>query len=87
MTSRCRCFEDSYLGSNWPQWDRIELHQEQQDTECDAWKRLLELVEIAAQDEREEFAPSREMTQDDWEQIITLPATISKLKSVKHLNL
>jgi uncharacterized protein YjbI with pentapeptide repeats len=65
----------------------INLDTEQQDIECDAWKRLLELVEVVAEDEREAFAPGREMGWDDWHQIITLPATISKLKSVKHLML
>ncbi len=66
-------------------WSEIKLHTKQQDIECDAWKRLLELVELAATDEREEFEPRREMIPDDWDKIITLPATISKLKSVKHL--
>jgi hypothetical protein len=65
----------------------VKLHTEQQDVECDAWKRLLELVEVAAKDKREEFAPRQEMEQDDWWQIITLPTTIAKLKSVKHLML
>ncbi|MEP0786820.1 hypothetical protein [Coleofasciculus sp. FACHB-129] len=55
--------------------------------ECDAWKQLLELVEVASEDKREEFAPRREMEEDDWRQIITLPTTIAKLKSVKHLML
>jgi hypothetical protein len=65
----------------------VVLHNEIQDIECGAWKRLLELVEIAAAEEREEFAPRREMEPDDWNHIITLPSTISKLKSVKHLML
>ncbi len=64
-----------------------KLHEEQQDIECDAWKRLLELVEVAAKDGRKEFAPQREMGRGEWCQIITLPATISKLKSVKRLML
>jgi hypothetical protein len=65
----------------------VILHNEIQDIECSAWKRLLELVEIAAAEEREEFAPRREMEPDDWNHIITLPSTISTLKSVKHLML
>jgi len=80
----CKCFESHYSGR---QVAQIEMHTEQQDVECDAWKRLLELVEIASQDEREEFAPRRKMKEEDWRQIITLPATIAKLKSVKHLML
>jgi hypothetical protein len=56
MISRpyCKCFEFQNLGGKWPE---SELHGEQQDIECNAWKRLLELVEVAAEDEREEFAP------------------------------
>jgi hypothetical protein len=50
---------------------KFKLHTEQQDVECDAWKRLLELVEVAAEDKREEFAPLRKMEQDDWWQIIS----------------
>jgi hypothetical protein len=80
----CKCFEAHYSGK---QMTEVKLHTQQQDVECDAWKRLLELVEVAAEDKREEFAPRREMEQDDWWQIITLPTTIAKLKSVKHLML
>ncbi|WP_292740634.1 hypothetical protein [Nostoc sp. JL31] len=80
----CKCFQAYYLGKK---WSEIKLHQEHQDIECDAWKRLLELVEVASADEREEFAPGREIGLDDWSQIITLPPTISKLKFVKHLML
>ncbi len=84
--SYCKCFEfrDFNLGGKWTE---IKLHTEQQDIKCDAWKRLLELVEVAAEDEREEFYFAREIGRDDWHQITTLPATISKLKSVKHLML
>jgi hypothetical protein len=82
--SPCKCFQAHYPGKRIAQ---VNLHTEQQDTECDAWKRLLDLIEVAVQDGREEFAPRREMEQDDWQQIITLPPTIAKLKSVKHLML
>ena len=47
---------------------------------ADGWKRLLELIERAAEDGREVFAPGRELEWNDWIQIVTLPATISKLK-------
>lgn len=82
--SPCKCFKAHYSRK---QIAKVELHTEQQDVECDAWKRLLELVELASEDKREEFAPRREMEPDDWWQIITLPTTIAKLKSVKHLML
>ncbi len=41
--------------------------------------------EEAAADGREEFAPGREMDATEWTNIVTLPPTIAKLKSVKHL--
>ncbi len=86
MRSRpaCHCFDAFYSGKK---CFKVKLHNDQQNTDCDAWKRLLELVEIAAQDKRKEFDPGRQMEYDEWQQIITLPATISKLKSVKHLML
>lgn len=72
MTSRtyCNCYEFQNSGRT---IFEIKLHTEQQNTKCDAWKRLLDLVEVAAADEREEFAPNREMAQEDWDLIITLP--------------
>jgi Leucine-rich repeat (LRR) protein len=82
--SPCKCFEAHYSGKR---VTKIKLHVEQQDMECDAWKQLLELVEVAVQDGREEFEPRLEMDRNDWQRIITLPATIGKLKSVKHLML
>jgi hypothetical protein len=62
------------------------LHLEEQDTRSRAWGRLIELIETSAADGREEFSPAHEL-REDWAQILTLPATISKLKRVKHLNL
>jgi len=49
------------------------------------WKRLLALIDEAAEDKREEFAPLQEMTWEESMEIVTLPPTISKLKLVKHL--
>lgn len=61
------------------------LHGDNQDTECEPWKHLLEMVEEAAADGREEFAPFRNMTRLGRSQIVTLPSTIAKLTRVKHL--
>ncbi len=79
---RCTCFEAAYEHRAWYE---LALHTEPQDTECDAWKRLLDLVEDAAINGREEFAPGRSLTSGDWYQIVTLPPTIARLKSVTHL--
>jgi uncharacterized protein (TIGR02996 family) len=80
----CACFEAGYKNRRWP---RMRFHVELQDTACDAWKRLLDLVEEAAADGRTEFAPERELGRDAWSQIVTLPPTIAKLKAVRHLQL
>jgi hypothetical protein len=68
-------------------WRELKIHAEQQDTTCSAWMRLLELVEEAASDLREEFSPRREMQPEQWAQIVTLPPSIAKLKSIRRLNL
>jgi len=80
----CQCFKPN---SRNRKWRTIEFHKDVQDTECDGWKRLLDLIEEAASDGRTEFAPGRGMDLDDWSRIVTLPATIAKLKSVKRLYL
>lgn len=82
----CECFFAGYgqrKGRRRPPY----LHAEPQDTECDAWKRLLVLVEDAAADGREEFAPLRALSVAERSQILTLPPTIAKLKAVKSLDL
>jgi len=63
----------------------LSLHLDPQDTDSAAWHRLLELIDEAAADGREEFSPAREMDPIDWSQIVTLPSTIAKLKCVKRL--
>lgn len=80
---RCKCVPEWMQQRPWPE---PRLHLQEQDTSTPAWTRLLELVEDAVADGREEFSPGRELG-DDWAQILTLPRTISRLKRVKHLNL
>jgi uncharacterized protein (TIGR02996 family) len=63
------------------------FHVELQDTECDAWKQLLESIEEAVTDGREYFAPLQAVSPSSRSQILTLPQTISKLKGVKLLDL
>ncbi len=63
----------------------VRFHAERQDTAAAAWHRLLDLVEEAAADGREEFRPLAELSPDERRQIITLPPTIAKLAKVKHL--
>jgi uncharacterized protein (TIGR02996 family) len=89
----CRCFDAGYadqesFDSDYrPKWPEMEFHADTQDTECRAWQRMLELIEEAAADERQEFAPLNAMEPNERSQIVTLPSTIAKLKSVKRLQL
>jgi uncharacterized protein (TIGR02996 family) len=78
----CNCLEIGYKKRRRPQ---PRFHQEPQDTECSAWKRLLQLFDDAAADGRTEFAPLRDMSPEERAQIVTLPPTIARLKAVRHL--
>jgi hypothetical protein len=73
----CNCFEASR--------PETTFHSEVQDEQADGWKEMLHLVEEAAADGREEFAPLRDMSIEAGAQLITLPATIAKLKAVRRL--
>ncbi len=81
MRPLCQCLERK------GRWAELKFHTEQQNTAAPGWIRLLELIEQAVKDKREEFSPVREMTPEQWTQIVTLPPSIAELKSVKHLNL
>jgi len=63
-----------------------QLHLQRQDTHSRAWQHMLELVEEAAEDSRKVFAPSQALG-SEWAQILTLPASIAKLKRVRQLDL
>lgn len=65
----------------------VHFHTEPQDTECDAWLRMVEIVEEAAEDGRTVFWPSRELDPEDWARIVELPPSIARLRSVKALRL
>ncbi|MFD7554487.1 leucine-rich repeat domain-containing protein [Streptomyces sp. NPDC059835] len=77
----CRCIEQGSSRTQLP----TGFHPERQDTTAPGWIRLLELVEEAAADGREVFKPLVELTAEERRQVITLPPTIAKLTSVKHL--
>ena len=80
----CKCLEPQYGNGR---FGNLPLHSEIQDTTCEAWKMLESLVETAATKRSKEFSPGLEMPPELWKQIITLPATISKLTSVRRLYL
>jgi hypothetical protein len=79
----CDCLEHQYGNGRF----NLHLHSEPQNTNCDAWKHLESLIETAASKRSKEFSPGLEMPPELWAQIITLPASISKLTSVKRLYL
>jgi hypothetical protein len=64
-----------------------ELHTDVQDTDCASWSLLLEQIDEAAADNREEFSPDLGKPRRYSSPIVTLPSTINKLTRVKHLNL
>jgi hypothetical protein len=80
----CDCLAAQY-GTG--KFGELALHAEIQNTESDAWKMLLDLVERAASKRSKEFAPGLEMPPELWSQIVTLPVSISKLTSVRKLYL
>lgn len=78
---RCRC-----LGQRLDQTPRsVKFHRERQDTEAAGWRHLLELIEEAADDRREEFRPLVELSAGERRQVVTLPSSIGKLTGVRHL--
>jgi hypothetical protein len=76
----CDCFRGKETGRN-----EVRFHDPLQDTNCDGWKRLTDLIETAVVDEREVFAPLQGIPAAEWSQIVTLPPSLGRLRSVKRL--
>jgi hypothetical protein len=77
---RCGCL--SPLRERQPR--KTRFHADRQDTSARGWLHLLDLIEEAAADGREEFRPLAEMDADERRDIVTLPPSIAKLTAVKH---
>ncbi|WP_369213164.1 leucine-rich repeat domain-containing protein [Streptomyces flavofungini] len=77
----CPCFSQSGPRPR----ARVGFHGEQQDTSAPGWQRLLELVDEAAEDGREEFRPLTGLSAEERRQVVTLPPSIAKLTAVRHL--
>ncbi|MGW7081600.1 leucine-rich repeat domain-containing protein [Streptomyces sp. NPDC054871] len=77
----CSCFDQSRPH---PQ-ARVGFHVERQDTTAPGWQHLLDLIDEAAADGREEFRPLTELSPEERRQVITLPSTVARLTAVKHL--
>ncbi|MEU2775945.1 hypothetical protein ABZ646_24180 [Streptomyces sp. NPDC007162] len=58
------------------------FHAEIQDTSAPGWLGLLELIEVAVDDGREEFRPLPELSPEERRQIVTLPVSIGRLTAV-----
>ncbi len=80
----CDCLEAQY-GKN--SFQELRFHREQQDTNCQGWAMLNELIEKAVARRSKEFAPGLEIPLELWSQITTLPPSISRLDSVRKLYL
>ena len=63
------------------------LHAEVQDTSCDAWRVVNENIEVAATRGDTVLEPLAGLDGEQRQQIVTLPATIGRLKHVRELRL
>ncbi|MEV6605737.1 leucine-rich repeat domain-containing protein [Kutzneria sp. NPDC051319] len=81
MQDRCYCL--IHARKRRPR--EVRFHPQRQDTDADGWLRLLELIDEAAADGRPEFAPLRELTEEQRGQVIELPPTIGRLTDVRKL--
>ena len=82
--TECPCLLPQYEDRRWPE---LQLHVDPPGPACPAWNDLLALIDRAAEDGRETFAPVRELGPDPASQLTTLPPTIGKLTRVKRLDL
>jgi hypothetical protein len=79
-TRTCGCFKgwrDGQIKSD------IQFHRETQDTECDEWKRLHDLIDEAIDQKVTEFSPLKDFDVSQRLKIRTLPDSIADLKHVK----
>jgi hypothetical protein len=80
----CDCF------NNWsgaPVTRELKLHPEVQDTECEGWKWINELIEKTARDGSKKFEPISVMGVEKYRQVIELSPSIATMKSVEVLSL
>ncbi len=63
------------------------LHSEIQDTSCDAWRIVIENIEVAATRGDNILEPLAGLDGGQRQQIVTLPASVGQLKKVRELRL
>ncbi|NDB75053.1 MAG: leucine-rich repeat domain-containing protein [Verrucomicrobia bacterium] len=87
ISPRCDCLQLHEDHNGLKELRELHFHTEIQNKECDAWKLMETLVEKAIEEKSKEFSPGLEMPPEMWSQIITLPPSIARLKSVRKLYL
>lgn len=64
-----------------------KIKRDVQDRGSEAWRRLCAYIELVVSEKREEFRPAEDIGPELYQQIYTLPASIAKMKQVKHVHL
>ena len=80
----CQCFNMN--GSRHGRRDG-RLHNDVQDTACPGWTRVLQNVEDASKTRVESFSPLEGLSDEEREDVVTLPPSIGILRSVRVLRL
>jgi hypothetical protein len=80
----CDCLAPQFKSGK---WQELALHNEIQNKHSDAWKSLEAYIQKVAADGSDELNPMAGIGPEKWEQIVTLPPSISTLQSVKVLSL
>jgi len=84
----CGCVWRSARARRGARGNELSIHTEPQNTDAEAWRHLLGLIDEAAADRRKAFRPRESMLAlGFWHEILTLPPTIAKLTAVRELDL
>ena len=79
----CNCFPDRNTSGG----KEVYFHTEPQDTECDAWKEMHDLIQVAADSSETEFSPIKGWSIEKRKMIKRLPTSIGKLKHIKSFHI
>jgi len=82
----CDCYAGYYEGGK-PRRKPTDFHTDVQDTDCDAWKRLLDLIDRAEAEGRGRFEFGEDVPWPERHHIVTLPPSIGRLKTVREVML
>jgi hypothetical protein len=81
----CECFAMRFRDPEEEPLPPVQFHIDRQDTSAPGWQHLVDLIDEAATDGRDTFMPLAEMSPSERLQIVTLPASIGRLRRVKKL--